>query len=180
LPVVTVRQIGNRCITGDRNWGPGTIQGRTGTFEIYYASARSHSCFSDPEFRYRPRPNENCLFRIRWASSIPPLIVWNRLKRSLERWASLHIAAQYGERVMHGQLEITPSSLSRKIRRRLTSATEFSSIQINERSQICVACALTGRHSPRSTISVPQRLRSLANSTIARPRRSRRLLPVTT
>jgi len=28
-------------------------------------------CLSDPKFRYRPRPNENCLFRIRWASSMP-------------------------------------------------------------------------------------------------------------
>src|SRR5271170_7124709 len=26
----------------------------------YYASARSQSCFSDPKFRYRPRPSENC------------------------------------------------------------------------------------------------------------------------
>ena len=38
---------------------------------MYYASARSQICFSDPKFRYRPRPNENCLFRIRWASSMP-------------------------------------------------------------------------------------------------------------
>ena len=30
-----------------------------------YASARSHSCFSDPEFPYRPRPKENWPFRIR-------------------------------------------------------------------------------------------------------------------
>jgi len=27
----------------------------------YYASARSQICFSDPKFRYRPRPSENCL-----------------------------------------------------------------------------------------------------------------------
>ena len=43
------------CITGAR----------------YYASARSQICFSDPKFRYRPRPRENCLLRMRWASSIP-------------------------------------------------------------------------------------------------------------
>lgn len=32
-------------------------------------------CFSDPKFRYRPRPNENCLLRIRWASSIPARVM---------------------------------------------------------------------------------------------------------
>lgn len=60
---------------GARNWGPGTIYPQIGGFGTppweYYASARSQSCFSDPKFRYRPRPSENCLFRIRWASSMP-------------------------------------------------------------------------------------------------------------
>jgi hypothetical protein len=56
--------------------GPGTIHGQIGASETppranYYASARSQICFSDPKFRYRPRPNENCLLRIRWASSMP-------------------------------------------------------------------------------------------------------------
>src|SRR5271170_6125190 len=41
----------------------------------YYASARSQSCFSDPKFRYRPRPSENCLLRIRWASSMPAKVM---------------------------------------------------------------------------------------------------------
>src|ERR1700722_7164511 len=55
---------------------PERFTGPTGKFEIhslakYYASARSQICFSDPKFRYRPRPNENCRLRIRWASSMP-------------------------------------------------------------------------------------------------------------
>jgi hypothetical protein len=41
----------------------------------YQASARSQSCFSDPKFRYRPRPSENCRLRIRWASSMPASVV---------------------------------------------------------------------------------------------------------
>ena len=67
MPAVTVRQIGNWCITGDRNWGPGTIQGGTGTFEIRYqaknyASARSQSCLATRNSDI-DRANENCLLR---------------------------------------------------------------------------------------------------------------------
>jgi hypothetical protein len=33
----------------------------------YYASARSQICFSDPKFRYRSRPKENCLLRMNYS-----------------------------------------------------------------------------------------------------------------
>jgi hypothetical protein len=46
----------------------------------YYASARSQICLSDPKFRYRPRPSENCLLRIRWTSSMPANVIAALLK----------------------------------------------------------------------------------------------------
>jgi hypothetical protein len=55
---------GSRINLGSNRYGRESRQRST-------ASARSQICFSDPKFRYRPRPRENCLLRIRWASSMP-------------------------------------------------------------------------------------------------------------
>ena len=38
----------------------------------FYASARSQICFSDPKFRYRPRPSANCLLRFFISLSVGP------------------------------------------------------------------------------------------------------------
>ncbi len=69
----------NWCVIGALNRDLGIVPGQIDTFGIppgeYYASARSQSCLRDPTFRYRPRPNENCLFRIRWASSMPTKVI---------------------------------------------------------------------------------------------------------
>lgn len=40
-----------------------------------YASATDHSAFLDQPWRRRPRPNENCPLRIRWASSMPAIVM---------------------------------------------------------------------------------------------------------
>ena len=40
-----------------------------------YASAIAHSSLRDQPRRRRPRPNENCPFRMRWASSMPAIVI---------------------------------------------------------------------------------------------------------
>src|ERR1019366_597514 len=40
-----------------------------------YPSAITHSAFLDQPRRRRPRPNENCPLRMRWASSMPAIVM---------------------------------------------------------------------------------------------------------
>src|SRR5450755_746868 len=40
-----------------------------------YPSAITHSAFLDQPRRRRPRPNENCPLRMRWASSMPAIVI---------------------------------------------------------------------------------------------------------
>src|SRR5450631_4378166 len=42
---------------------------------LFYASAIAHSAFRDQPRRRRPRPNENCPLRIRWASATPAIVI---------------------------------------------------------------------------------------------------------
>src|ERR1700687_4314612 len=59
-------------------WGFGGFSrtGRLLCFEfLFYASAIAHSAFRDQPRRRRPRPNENCPLRIRWASSTPAIVI---------------------------------------------------------------------------------------------------------
>src|ERR1022692_1237738 len=40
-----------------------------------YPSAITHSAFLDQPRRRRPRPNENCRLRMRWANSMPAIVM---------------------------------------------------------------------------------------------------------
>src|ERR1017187_6992646 len=40
-----------------------------------YPSAITHSAFLDQPRRRRPRPNENCPLRMRWANSMPAIVM---------------------------------------------------------------------------------------------------------
>jgi hypothetical protein len=42
---------------------------------LFYPSAIAHSAFRDQPRRRRPRPNENCPLRMRWANSMPAIVM---------------------------------------------------------------------------------------------------------
>jgi hypothetical protein len=50
-------------------WGLSSLRAR------FYASAIAHSFLRDQPRRRRPQPNENCRLRIRWASSMPAIVI---------------------------------------------------------------------------------------------------------
>src|ERR1019366_7026736 len=83
---------------------------------LFYASAIAHSAFRDQPRRRRPRPNENCPLRIRWASSTPAIVIAafandlnpaiDAQRRLMARWScSMRLLRYYATR---GRLESCP------------------------------------------------------------------------
>ena len=136
----------------------------------FYARAIAHSAFRDQLRRRRPRPKENCPLRIRWANSIPAIVMAafakdlnpaiDAQRRLIARWSCSIMLLRYLFVRTFTFLQHGCSRLSNHNARRLGTwpsrvtlrGTRGALVESALRKNACAAAIPRSRRSRKSTV----------------------------